>query len=327
MKINKNWQAFICTCSMMSILLIGCQTQQVEEVPNSLSTPIATEAVSEQSIYNKAYESYSNVTELGLIINAPTDEDLSHLNTLEHYEYENTDNSMLIIPKYNGSKITISTVEYTGERYIAKDVLFTQESTPEGYGLLLKINRPEGIPQIVITITYKNKSFEELIINNGQEGNTGVEYLKLDNEASKKQEGDMVTPVQDATYLNGLNRFSKYEVDMDKDGTDETIEVYCQGNIAPDGSYLFDDGQEWALILRKGDNIYPLFEKSYIQLGKLEYTAYIDYDDYERVHIIVAYKTGTNIIYYDCTFDEESGHILRKQLYEANNINILKDWN
>lgn len=327
MKINKNWQTFICACSMMSILLIGCQTQKVEQVPSGSTTPTVTEAVSEQSIYNKAYEGYNNITELGLIINEPTEEDLSQLNTLEHYDYANTDESMLIIPKYNGSKITISTVEYTGERYIAKDILFTQESTTEGYGLLLKANRPEGIPQIVITITYKNKSFEELIVNNGQEGNTGVEYLKLDNEASKKQEGDIVTPVQDATYLNGLNRFSKYEVDVDKDGNNETIEVYCEGNITPDGSYLFDDGQEWALILRKEDNIYPLFERSYIQLGALEYTAYIDYDDYERLHIIVAYKTSANIIYYDCTFDEESGHILRKKVYEANNVNILKDWN
>jgi len=311
----------------MSVLLIGCQTQKVEEIPSDSPKPTVTETVSEQSIYNKSFESYNNITELGLIIKAPTEEDLSHLSTLEHYDYANTKESMLIIPKYNGSKITISTVEYTGERYIAKDVLFTQESTTEGYGLLLKANRPESIPQIVITITYKNKSIEELIVNNGQEGSSGVEYLKLDNEASKKQEGDLVTPVQDATYLKGLNSFSEYEVDMDNDGSHETIEVYCQGEIGPDGNYLFDDGQEWALILRKGENIYPLFERSYIQLGKLEYTAYIDYDDYERLHIMVACKTGANIIYYDCTFDEESGHILRKQVYEANNISILKEWN
>lgn len=327
MKINKNWRTFIYACSMMGLLLIGCQRQKVEEVPIDSLKPTVTEIVSEQSIYNKSFESYNNITELGLIIKEPTEEDLSHLNTVEHYEHANTSESMLIIPKYNGSKITISTVEYTGERYIPKDVLFTQEATPEGYGLLLKAKRPESIPQLVVTITYKNKSIEELIVNNGQEGNGTVEYLKLDNEASKKQEGDLVTPVQDATYLNGLNSLSEYEVDIDKDGQDETIEMYSEGEMGPDGSYLFDDGQEWALILRKGNDVYPLFERSYIQLGKLEYTAYIDYDDYERLHIMVAFKTGANIIYYDCTFDEESGHILRKQVYEANNINILNQWN
>lgn len=327
MRMNKNWQTFIGVCSVVSMLLMGCQTQKTEQVPSGSMTPTVTEAVSKESIYNRAYENYSNITELGLIINEPTEEDLNHLNTVEHYDYAQTDKSILIIPKYNGSKITVSTVEYTGERYIAKDVLFTQESTTDGYGLLLKVNRPESIPQIVITVTYKNKSFEELIVNNGHEGKAEIEYLKLDNEAGKKQEGDLVTPVQDATYLNGLNRFNKYELDIDKDGQEESIEVYCQGTVTSNGSYLFDDGQEWALILRKGTDIYPLFEKSYIQLGKLEYTAYIDYDDYERVHIIVVYKTGANIIYYDCTFDEESGNIFRKQVYEANNISILKDWN
>ncbi len=142
MKINKNWKTFIYVCSIMSILLIGCQSQKVEEVPSESPKPTVTDTVSEQSIYNKSFESYNNITELGLIIKAPTEEDLSHLNTLEHYEYTNTNESMLIIPKYNGSKITVSTVEYTGERYIAKDVLFTQEATPEGYGLLLKAKRP-----------------------------------------------------------------------------------------------------------------------------------------------------------------------------------------
>ena len=327
MRINKNWQTLIGVCSVMSMLLIGCQTQKIEQVPSGSMTPTVTEAVSKESIYNRAYDHYSNITELGLIINEPTQEDLDHLNTVEHYDYAQTDKSILVIPKYNGSKITVSTVEYTGERYIAKDILFTQESTTDGYGLLLKINRPESIPEIVVTVTYKNKSFEELIVNNGHEGKSDIEYLKLDNEAGKKQEGDLVTAIQDPTYLNGLNRFSKYELDIDKDGQEESIEVYCQGTVTSNGSYLFDDGQEWALILRKGTDIYPLFEKSYIQLGKLEYTAYIDYDDYERVHIIVAYKTGANMIYYDCTFDEESGNILRKQVYEANNISILKDWN
>ena len=327
MRINKNWQVFIGVCSIMSMLLIGCQTQETQQVPSGSMTPTVTEAVSKESIYNKAYDQYSNITELGLIINEPTEEDLNHLTTVEHFDYTQTDKSILIIPKYNGSKITVSTVEYTGERYIAKDVLFTQESTTDGYGLVLKINRPESIPQVVVTVTYKNKSFEELIVNNGHEGKTEIEYLKLDSEAGKKQEGDLVTPVQDATYLNGLNRFSKYELDIDKDGQEESIEVYCQGTVGANGDYLFDDGQEWALILRKGKEMYPLFEKSYIQLGKLEYTAYIDYDDYERIHIIVAYKTGANIIYYDCTFDEESGNIFRQQVYEASNISILKDWN
>lgn len=328
MKINKSWHVFLIASLAVSTLLSGCQSNTTEQVPTSSPTSSTQETVSEKSIYNPAYENYNNITELGIIINTPSEEDLGCLNIVDSYVYEeNEKNSLLVIPKYNGSKITISKVEYTGERYIAKDVLFTKESTQEGYGLLVKASEPEGIPQIVITVTYQNKSCEHIVMYDGQNGNESIKYLKIENEAGKKQEGDLITPIQDATYLQDLNRFSTYEIDIDKDGNNEAIEVYCQSEIEPDGTYLFDDGQQWALVLRKGEEIYPLFEKSYIQLGGLEYTVYVDYDNYEQVHVIVTYKSGANIIYYDCTYDEESGNILRNAFYEANNINLLKDWN
>lgn len=328
MKINKNWQVFLLVGAMMSILLSGCQTENTMPVPTTSPTPTVEAAESEESIYNKAYENYKNITELGIIVNEPSEEDLSYLSTVDSYVYqESAKESLLIIPKYNGSKITISKVEYTGERYIPKDVLYTKEATTQGYGLLVKANYLEGIPHIIITVAYQNKSCEYIVMYDGKNGNGKVKYLKVESESSKDQEGELIMPVQDVTYLKDLNRFNSFKVDIDKDGNNETVEVYCQGNTSPSGEYLMDDGQEWALILRKGNEIYPLFEKSYIQLGGLEYTVYVDYDDYDKVHIIVAYKSGAAIMYYDCTYDEESGNILRKQFYEADNINKLTDWN
>ena len=291
MKVNRKWLNFLVAGSMMSVILVGCGEKNIQPAPNSTPAPTIEETISESSIYNVAYENYNNITELGIIINTPTDEDLGHLSTLDSYVYEESaKESMLIVPKYNGSKITISKVEYTGERYIPKEVLYTKEATTEGYGLLVKANYPEGIPQIVITVSYQNKSCEYIVMYDGRNGNEGVKYLKVETEIGKKQEGDLITPVQDVTYLEGLNRFSSYEVDMDKDGNNESIEVYCQGEITETGEYLFDDGQQWALVLRKGNEIYPLFEKNYIQLGGLEYTVYVDYDDYEKIHVIVTYK-------------------------------------
>ena len=80
------------------------------------------------------------------------------------------------------------------------------------------------------------------------------------------------------------------------------------------------------LVVKKGDDIYPLFEKSYIQLGGLEYLVYIDYNDYERVHVLVQYKAGAGMMTFDCVYDEETGNFRRDTVYEASNINILKDW-
>lgn len=328
MKHTQKWKNLLVVCTLCSITLVGCnqsENQVQEEVKPT--APSVSAVVSKESIYNNAYQPYDYLAELGVVINSPTEEDLNRLNILEEYTYDsNATDQILIIPKYNGTKITVSTVEYTGERYIEKETLYSVDATQEGYGLLVKANRPEGTAQIMVYISYEGKSLEYPILVS-KEGKNSNEYLKMDTEDIESQEENFIIPKGDAdTYLSGLNCFSRYDVDMDQDGNDETIEVYSQGQVDDEGQYLFDDGQEWALILRKDNQIYPLFERSYIQLGGLEYTIYEDYDDYERIHIIVAYNTGAAIMYYDCTYDEESGFIRRDSLYDVGNINKLKEW-
>ena len=329
MKQVKRWKAFL-VAALLSVSLVGCgQGHNKKQEKPSSTAPAVTSTVSDESIYNHAYESYSSVTDLGVIINSPGEEELGQLSALEHYDYDkNASGTMLVIPKYNGTKITVSSVEYTGERYITKDVLYSVDATPEGYGLLIKADRPEGIAQIAIDLTYKEKTIEHIIeTTDAKDGENDKEYLKVETEDQNQKEGDLITPEADAaTYLAGLNCFSRYEVDFDKDGNDEMIEVYSDGKVDDDGHYLLDDGQQWTLILRKDNQIYPLFEKSYIQLGGLEYSTYVDYDDYERVHILVTYNTGSAIIFYDCTYDEESSYVRRENIYEANNVNKLKEW-
>lgn len=328
MKHSKKLRALLVIGTIYSITLVGCN-QNHNEIQKEVTptTPTMTEVASKESVYNNAYETYNQLVELGVVINSPTEEDLNSLNILEEYEYgNNPTNKILIIPKYNGTKITISTVEYTGERYIEKEVLYSMDSTNEGYGLLLTAERPEDTAEIAIYITYEGKAVEYPIIAI-KEGNNSNEYLKIDTEEQKPQEGEVISPESDAnTYLEGLNCFSRYDIDVDQDGKFESVEVYCQGEIDDEGHYLLDDGQEWALILRRDNQVYPLFERSYIQLGGLEYMVYEDYEDYGRVHIIVAYNTGAAIMYYDCTYDEDTGFVRRESLYEAGNISKLKEW-
>lgn len=330
MRQQKKWAIFLIVSIIASTFFVGCNERNKVVPTSDIISPSPTaETEIIESSYNSVFEKYNtNIAELGLVINAPDQETINSLPQVETYKQLDTKDNLLIIPKYNGSKVTISKVEYTGERFIAKDTLYAKEGTPEGYGLLLYAIRPEGIPEIMITVTYKNKSIDYVIAEDGKDGHEGIEYLKLETEdMGISHSGEMITPIQDATYLEGLNRFSSYVVDFDLDGINETLEVYCQGEIADDGTYLLDDGQVWTLIIRKGEDIFPLFEKSYIQLGGLEYLVYIDYNDYERLHILFQYKAGAGLMTFDCVYDEESGNFRRNVVYEASNINILKEWN
>lgn len=328
MKKSKKWRMWL-LASLLTLTVVGCE-QKTDNKPNTQETPAVTVSQTQSqtqgaSIYNTAFESYNNITELGLIVNQPTEEDFSRLSTLESYG-DFDEQPMLLIPKYTGCKVTVSAAEYTGERYIAKEVVFTNENTPEGYGLRLNLARPDGIPQYIVTINYKNKTYDYVIASNGKDGNTGVEYIQVESDKSKKQEGDLILPTQDPGYLKDLHLLSDCEIDVDKDGEMEKVEVYSDAPIDSKGDVLLDDNHTWTLVLRKGKEIYPLFDKNQIQLGTLNYTVYEDYSNYEKLHIMIAYKASAGIFYYDCTYDEATGNMLRKEVYGSNNINLIQDW-
>lgn len=327
MKTIKRWSTLFLMSCIVSMCISGCHEKKpIQDSSNPSGTELNT-VTSHDSMYNESYELYNEITDLGVVITSPSEKELSSIKTVETYSSEqNGRDSILIIPKYNGSKIIVSKVEYTGERYIPKETIYTEENTPADYGLLLKTNCTEGIPRNIVTVSYQNKSCEYLVVYDGKNGDDAVTYLRVGAEAIEGEEGDLIAPIQDDTYLEGLNLFSSYEVDLDQDGENEKVEVYCQGDISPTGEYIMDDGEQWAMVVKKGDTIYPIFERNYIQLGGLEYTVYVDYDDYERVHIIVTYKSGASLIYYDCTYDTETQKMKRVEFYEAGNINKLKDW-
>lgn len=330
MKRIQRWKRLLAIGVFFSMTLVGCN--QVQNKPPEETKPITPEvtaSVTGESIYNQAYEEYSNLTDFGVVINSPTADEMSRLETVKEYEYgDHPSEEMLFIPKYNGTKIAVYSVEYTGERYIQKDELYCIDATSEGEGLLLKADRPEGMAQIGVFVTYQEKTvLYPIETTNGKDGNIDREYLQLETEKKQPNEWEMIMPEADAdTYLEGMNCVERFELDFDKDGSMESIEVYSDAKVDKSGKLLLDDGQGWALILRKNDEVFPLFEKSFIQLGGLEYVVFEDCEEHERTHIIVTYDTGVTIMYYDCTFDEESGYIRRQSVYTANNINKLMSW-
>ena len=319
---------FISIAISASMLFTACKDETGKNTLPVTTTPVSTEKTEVKDGYNGIYEDYNeDIIELGLVINQPKEEDISKFEKLEIYEHSSNRDSMIIVPKYNDSKVTISKVEYTGERFIAEETLYTKELTSEGYGLLLYAVRPEGIPEIMITITHENKSIDYLILSDGKDGNEGVEYLRLKSEdIERSHNSETVTAIKDDTYLEGLNLFSSYEIDFDLDQKQEKLQVYCQGELSDDGKHMLDDGQTWALIVKKDNEIYPLFEKSYIQLGGIEYTIYTDYDDYEKVHILFEYNSGAGVVIYDCVYDPAEDAFVRNTVHSAENINILKKW-
>lgn len=135
-----------------------------------------------------------------------------------------------------------------------------------------------------------------------------------------------IAAIEEADYLGGLNLIRDYEIDVDEDGTEEIVGLYSNAQVDASGELLLDDGQEWALIVRKGDTIYPLVERMYIQMGILGVTIYTDYEQDETIHILADYRSGAGMSTYDFTYDAKESAFIGRTLYEADNINTLVQW-
>lgn len=120
-------------------------------------------------------------------------------------------------------------------------------------------------------------------------------------------------------YLEGLNLGSRYTLEAANGNVE--IELYASAEVDENGEFILDDGQEWALIARIGETIYPLIERTYIQNGGLNYTVYTDYDQNEMPHILVEMHSGSGISYYDCTYNTQG--FMRETILDAGNINVL----
>jgi len=88
-----------------------------------------------------------------------------------------------------------------------------------------------------------------------------------------------------------------------------------------EGEVMFDDGQEWALVLETKDGNYTVVERTRIQLGILKFSTFIDYTD-ESFHILAVREEGAGVQITDNIFDSANGVFKQEKIYDKTNINL-----
>jgi hypothetical protein len=122
-------------------------------------------------------------------------------------------------------------------------------------------------------------------------------------------------PVQSTKNFStdGLTLLERTYDDTDSDGDKESIELYTSAQIARDGQMGWDTGHQWVLLVKKGEEVFPLFD-DYVQHGELQFwIASSNKDKIESPEstdlqrkIYVAITTGVNFkltVYY---WDEQN---------------------
>ena len=312
-------------CFILLAIITGCKDSSIDQ---GKEVAQQAEVVSkEEQLYNTAFEKYAEDEVVALIINEPGEEVIKGLTSLETYTHYKDIEQLLVIPKYNGTKIEVKKVIFDGEKIVEGETLYTKPHTGDDYGLLIETVRPEGIPELLVSVSMGNRRATYIIAENGKDGVPALMYLRVDEENQMKQEVEneideevqVIYPIEEGNSLEGYNLLNVNEIDIDNDKQVEKIEVYCTAALGEDGELRMDDGNRWKLIVRKGEQLYPVFD-GFIQLGKLEYKAYSEYrenPDTFVFHLLISNAQGAGFKMYDCYYDENQDAFISKEVYRT----------
>jgi hypothetical protein len=130
------------------------------------------------------------------------------------------------------------------------------------------------------------------------------------------------TPSADSIDLTGMNPYWQSEIPFPGgDGTEAELTLYVNADKDKNGAFIFDDGQEWLLLLKTPTEEYHLLPRQYVQLGKVSCEAFTDAED--ALHILITVSQGANLKIYDCIYDSETKEFKIDPIYEAKGINML----
>lgn len=178
-----------------------------------------------------------------------------------------------------------------------------------------------------------NHATEEKSINlNASLKQAKEEIKRLDSEITElekmideqRTEAEIFTPVPiDPSRLEHYNIVSSTEFQLDKDEPLELIELYVQAEKNEDGTFSFDDGQRWLLLVKDGNKEYVLYD-NHIQLGALEAYVFKEYiDDEIIIHVVTLRGQTADLELSDYVKDLNSEIFIKTIEYKKRGIDLI----
>lgn len=141
---------------------------------------------------------------------------------------------------------------------------------------------------------------------NNEPGPSGVEQPKDQPELIKAVAYESL-PTDTLTLLD------QFSCDLDLNGVPEEVALYTAAGRHENGEMMWDDGQDWLLVVRDGDRAYPLLSE-YVQIGAVYFTVSRGgLDGLPRITAIVSTGAGLGLRTYiwdgdQDAFIEETGY-------------------
>lgn len=136
-----------------------------------------------------------------------------------------------------------------------------------------------------------------------------------------KSDAEVIKLQENKDEYDSMNKYSGCVYDINGDGAEEEILLLTSAKKDSDGEYIWDDSQNWALIVKTDDGIYPLYENH--AHGKLKLYVSELYDNNGDIRPVIRLETSSSSEFSIKEFTYNGEGFEEKTAYDAGVINEL----
>ena len=133
--------------------------------------------------------------------------------------------------------------------------------------------------------------------------------------------------LSDFVDSDGMNLYWQLENFQFTADENAILSLYVKADKDDDGGFIFDDGQDWLLVMKTSLGYYELFQRQYLQLGKVFVTVYNGWNDeskkYDITNVLVTVEQGAGHKIYNLIFNNELKAFRIESILDVQNINFM----
>lgn len=160
-----------------------------------------------------------------------------------------------------------------------------------------------GLMKRIEQLTMENKDLQKTV----EEQKKSIEDM-MNNSSSVILQKDI------ESYPRSL--YKEAALDIDNDGQEESIELYVNAEKMENGLFAWDDGQTWLLVVKDGEDTYPLFD-NYVQLGSIDFSIGT-FDEKPGIAMLETWHGDKYI--HKFAYDHKEKGFVKETLYKKENI-------
>ncbi len=160
---------------LLLLVLTGCGKQGAP-APVPVPTPDENAGAAETKAFEELWAEAPDGT-IAILINFPSEKQLSDFPATETLVLENTEERLLLIPSEDLESFTISEMEFVNDEFIPKETVYENLDPEKNFVLDLTAMRPEGGPHFLISLKGPTISTDYYLTYNGKDGTANIEYV------------------------------------------------------------------------------------------------------------------------------------------------------